>query len=113
MNREGRIKYENSSSILQWPAGRLSLWKFSPFLIFELENMKVNFLEIRSTGPEKHKNHDDRFNIIYKLLKDCQMIICSKIGKEPFIKLKKSGINILEYEGDFESAILKAASFAK
>ncbi|GAB6055162.1 nitrogen fixation protein [Methanobacterium alkalithermotolerans] len=83
------------------------------FLIFELENMKVNFLEIRNTGPEKHKNHDDIFNIRYKLLKDCQMIVCSKIGNEPFIKLKKSGINILEYEGDLESAILKAASFAK
>ncbi|MBU4536390.1 MAG: nitrogen fixation protein [Euryarchaeota archaeon] len=83
------------------------------FLIFELKNIKVNFLEIRNTGPEKLKNHDDMFNIRYELLKDCKIVICSKIGKEPFIKLKKIDINVLEYEGDLKSAIFKAAAFLK
>lgn len=74
------------------------------FLIFEIEEDSVNFIEMREKPKVTINNHSDRWSVSLKLLKDCDTLFCSRIGCEPKEELQKEGIEILESEKSLNDA---------
>ncbi len=75
------------------------------FLIFEIEDNNVNFLELRDK-PILHINeHSDRWNVSLKLLEDCRAVFCSRIGSEPKEALQNKGIKSVESQKTIKEAV--------
>ncbi|ABR53972.1 Dinitrogenase iron-molybdenum cofactor biosynthesis protein [Methanococcus vannielii SB] len=75
------------------------------FLIFEINDKIAEFLELRE-NPTKHINeHKDRWNGALELLKDCQIIFCSKIGDIPKSILEKNGIKVVISKNTLKEAL--------
>ncbi|HMK53718.1 MAG TPA: NifB/NifX family molybdenum-iron cluster-binding protein [Methanobacteriaceae archaeon] len=66
------------------------------FLIFELGTEGIQFLELREKGTASFRNHEYRWTGALKLLKDCRVIFCRRIGDEPREKLEEMGIEVIE-----------------
>jgi nitrogen fixation protein NifB len=82
------------------------------FLIYRAENGSIEFLEARGveapycTGPECD-DPEDILSKIIALLKDCQYLICRRIGTIPAKRLKEAGIEPVEDFDYIERAIEK------
>ncbi len=75
------------------------------FLIFEIEENNVNFLEIREKPKISIKEHSDRWTVSLKLLEDCGAVFCSRIGDEPKEALHSKGIGTVESQKSLKEAI--------
>jgi nitrogen fixation protein NifX len=70
-------------------------------LIFEVNGGEIQFIEVRETTPlcdsEDYGNKDDvsLCRIIY-LIKDCEAVLCARIGSKPRDELRKNRINLIE-----------------
>lgn len=69
------------------------------FLIFELQDGLVEFLELWEKPNTIIKEHSDRWRSACALLEDCDMILCAKIGPEPRSNIEKKDIKVLESQG--------------
>lgn len=67
------------------------------FLIYEANGEGVRFIEERPverycTGNEAHLYEDSKFEKIYEAIKDCSLLLVSRIGPTPEMELEKAGI---------------------
>jgi nitrogen fixation protein NifB len=85
------------------------------FLIYQTKGQAIELLGIRRvelpycTGPECHDPADILSQII-NLLKDCQFLICKRIGTVPAKVLRKAGIEPVEDYDYIDKAIKKILS---
>jgi predicted Fe-Mo cluster-binding NifX family protein len=75
------------------------------FLIFEIEEEEGKFQEIREKTPMPLNNHQERWIASIDLINDCKAVLCSKIGKEPMIELRKLGIKPIQLDCEVKDAI--------
>lgn len=75
------------------------------FLIFEIEDNDVNFLEMREKPKVTINEHSDRWNVSLELLKGCDALLCSRIGQEPKEALQNKGIDVVESQKTIKGAI--------
>jgi predicted Fe-Mo cluster-binding NifX family protein len=73
--------------------------KASRFLIFDIED-KIKLLEERKNipvcGTADDGHTDNAINRTISLIKDCDIVLCAKIGGRAEEKLKKYGIKSIE-----------------
>ncbi len=67
------------------------------FLIYEADEGETRFLEERSVerycaGNEAHLYEDNKFEKVYEAIKDCSILLVSRIGPTPERELEKKGI---------------------
>ncbi|PKL66928.1 MAG: nitrogen fixation protein [Methanobacteriales archaeon HGW-Methanobacteriales-1] len=75
------------------------------FLVYKIEDGEFKFDEIREKTPIPVNNHQERWVASIDLINDCKAVICSKIGKEPIIELRKLGIKPLQLDCEVKQAI--------
>lgn len=84
--------------------------KASRFLIFDINKDKIKFVEERKNipvcGTAEDGHSDDILNNTISLIKDCEIVLCAKIGGMAEEKLRKSGIKPFEVP-DFIGEALK------
>ena len=70
------------------------------FLIFEVDGGEIQFIEVRETTPSfgsaDSESKDDVLCRIIYLIKDCEAVLCARIGRKPRDELRKNGINPIE-----------------
>ncbi|MBI2305376.1 MAG: nitrogenase cofactor biosynthesis protein NifB [Chloroflexi bacterium] len=67
------------------------------FLIYQVSEKEIRFLEARNVdnfchGSAECDNHEDNLEKIVSMLKDCQAVLSSRIGREPAERLAQAGI---------------------
>ena len=75
------------------------------FLIFKIEEGKSKFQEIREKTPMPLNNHQERWVASIDIINDCKAILCSKIGKEPTLELRKLGIKSIQLDCNVKEAV--------
>lgn len=87
--------------------------KATRFHIYEVDKTgNKSFLEVRETvpycSPDKHTGYDkDRFNAIYELIKDCEMLLTVTIGPRPSKELRERGMDVINYSGAIKNIFNK------
>lgn len=66
------------------------------FLIFQMGNEGLKFLEMREKSKKPVYDHEYRWKRGLDLLKDCRVIFCRRIGDEPRQELQELGIEVVE-----------------
>ncbi len=79
--------------------------KANMFYVYELTPGSQKLIEARSSenycsGETGHGFMAEKLQIVYEIIKDCEMLCTAKIGETPAEKLQEKGINIVEFEGD-------------
>jgi predicted Fe-Mo cluster-binding NifX family protein len=80
------------------------------FLIFKIEDGEVKFLEIREKTPIPVNDHQERWVASIDLIEDCKAVLCSKIGEEPTIELRKMGIKPIQLDCDVKEAVKECSN---
>lgn len=67
------------------------------FLIYKADGGGIRFIEERlveryCAGTEAHLYEDDKFEKVYQAIKDCSILLASRIGPTPARELEKKGI---------------------
>ncbi|MDR3222127.1 MAG: nitrogen fixation protein [Methanobrevibacter sp.] len=62
------------------------------FFIFDLDSNNFEFEEVRKKRDIPVCEHTERWRYSIDLISDCKAVLCSKIGKEPHVELRKLGI---------------------
>lgn len=75
------------------------------FLIYEIEGEEGKFKEIREKTSLPLDNHQERWIASIDLISDCKAVLCSKIGKEPTIELRKLGIKPIQLNCGVQDAL--------
>lgn len=75
------------------------------FLIFKIENEKGKFQEMREKTPLPLNEHTERWISSIDLINDCKAVLCSKIGEEPTIELRKLGIKPIQLDCEVSEAV--------
>ncbi len=75
------------------------------FLIYKIEDGNSKFQEIREKTNIPVKNHQERWVASIDLINDCKAVLCTKIGNEPTIELRKLGIKPIQLECDVNEAV--------
>jgi nitrogen fixation protein NifX len=75
------------------------------FLIFKIEEGEGRFQEIREKTAMPLNNHQERWVASIDLINDCKAVLCSKIGTEPTIELRKLGIKPIQLDCDVKEAV--------
>ncbi len=75
------------------------------FLIYNIEDGDSKFQEIREKTTIPVKNHQERWVASIDLISDCKAVLCSKIGNEPTIELRKLGIKPIQLDCDVNEAV--------
>ncbi|NYB27695.1 MAG: nitrogen fixation protein [Methanobacteriaceae archaeon] len=75
------------------------------FLIYEIKDKEGKFKEIREKTSLTLDNHTERWIASIDLINDCKAVLCSKIGKEPTIELRKLGIKPIQLDCAVEDAL--------
>ncbi len=75
------------------------------FLIFKIEDGDGKFHDIREKTAMPVNNHQERWVGSIDLIADCKAVLCSKIGNEPTIELRKLGIKPIELDCDVKEAV--------
>lgn len=75
------------------------------FLIYSIHDGNCEFEEIREKTPMPVNNHQERWVASIDLINDCKAVICSKIGKEPTIELRKLGIKPVQLDCNVKEAV--------
>ncbi len=86
------------------------------FLIYSVDPMgeNIQFLQARNVarycgGPETCNDDCEVLEKTVKMLSDCQLILCSRIGPEPLRALEKSNIQVMQMYDLIESGIAQGA----
>ena len=79
------------------------------FLIYSIADGNCEFEEIREKTSIPVTNHQERWIASIDLINDCKAVICSKIGKEPTIELRKLGIKPVQLDCDVKEAVNECA----
>jgi predicted Fe-Mo cluster-binding NifX family protein len=58
-------------------------------------------------------HNDERLDAVIRLLGDCSYVLTARIGKKPYMFLKRAGITALEAPSDLAAAISKLAAYHK
>jgi len=75
------------------------------FLIFEIEEGEGEFQEMREKTPIALNEHTERWIASIDLINDCKAVLCSKIGKEPTIELRKMGIKPIQLDCEVKKGV--------
>ena len=75
------------------------------FLIYEIKDGEGKFQIIREKTPMTLNEHTERWISSIDLINDCKAVLCSKIGKEPTIELRKLGIKPVQLNCEVEKGI--------
>ncbi len=75
------------------------------FLVYEVDDQDGKFKEVRKKTNLPLENHGERWIASLDLINDCKAVLCSKIGKEPTIELRKMGIKPIELNCKVEEAL--------
>ncbi len=75
------------------------------FLIYKIEDGKGKFQEIREKTVMHLNNHQERWVASIDLINDCKAVLCSRIGNEPTIELRKLGIKPIQLDCDVKEAV--------
>ncbi len=75
------------------------------FLVYEIQDKEGKFKEMREKTDLPLDNHTERWIASIDLINDCKAVLCSKIGKEPKIELRKLGIKPIELDCEVEEAL--------
>jgi len=75
------------------------------FLIFEIEDGEGKFEEIREKTAMPLNDHQERWIASIDLINDCKAVLCSKIGNEPTIELRKLGIKPIQLDCEVKEAV--------
>jgi len=91
--------------------------KTKTFLIYDLENNTNSFLEERVTVPlsEGISNHPfnlERFERVYKIIGDCQVVISVQVGKRPEKELMDRGIKSIVSSETIEKSLNDVAKLS-
>jgi predicted Fe-Mo cluster-binding NifX family protein len=70
------------------------------FLIFQMGKGGLEFLEIREKSSEPVYDHEYRWKRGFKLIKDCKVIFCRRVGDEPREEFHKLGIEVVESKNE-------------
>lgn len=80
------------------------------FLIFNIHDEGGDFKEIREKTKIPLNNHQERWIASIDLVNDCKAVICSKIGYEPAIELRKLGIKPIQLDCNVNEAVKECSS---
>ncbi len=80
------------------------------FLIFKIEDGEGKFHEMRVKTPIPVNNHQERWIASLDLINDCKAVLCSKIGEEPTIELRKMGIKPIQLDCDVKEAVKECSN---
>ena len=86
--------------------------KNKKFYVYDFKEGNIIFIEKRETecysiGSKEHKFDAERFNKVFNLIKDCELIYTAKIGKIPFEKFKERGVKVVSYLGKISNILSK------
>jgi predicted Fe-Mo cluster-binding NifX family protein len=79
------------------------------FFIFEINEGKAQFKEVRYKNDVPVQKHKDRWVTSLKIVEDCRTVICNKIGAEPNIILRKMGKKVVQLESEVEYAVYQCS----
>lgn len=80
------------------------------FLIFKIQDGQGQFEEIREKTKMSLNNHQERWLASIDLVDDCKAVICSKIGNEPKIELRKLGIKPIQLDCNVQKAVKECST---
>jgi nitrogen fixation protein NifB len=85
------------------------------FLIYEVNGEAIGFIEERCvekycSGDENHLYDKDRFEMFFDVIKDCSILLVSRIGTRPEKELEKKGIKVFMVYDRIEEGIRKTVS---
>jgi predicted Fe-Mo cluster-binding NifX family protein len=75
------------------------------FLIYEIKDGEGKFQVIREKTPMALNEHSERWISSIDLINDCKAVLCSKIGKEPTIELRKLGIKPVQLDCEVKKGV--------
>ncbi len=80
------------------------------FLIYEADGGRINFVEERKvekycSGDEEHLYDRDRFKMFFDAIKDCSILLVSRIGTRPEREFEKRGIKVFMVYDRIEEGI--------
>ncbi|MCZ7399966.1 MAG: hypothetical protein O8C62_09900 [Candidatus Methanoperedens sp.] len=85
--------------------------KASRFLIFEVDNGKIRFIEERANKPvcgsAENGHSDNALGSAISLIMDCKAVLCARIGGGAEEELIKSGISPVEAPYLIDEALIK------
>ena len=70
-----------------------------------MEGNQVNFMELRKKEKKPLQEHSDRWMQSLEMIKDCKVILCSKMGREPYSKLEEMSITPVQFTGTIREVI--------
>lgn len=76
------------------------------FLIFEIDNNKINLIEKRK-NPYAQTMQRLKTLDVYDLLEDCSVILSAKIGKKGVERLEKRGMQLVFAMGEIQEHLDK------
>ncbi|MDR3062585.1 MAG: nitrogen fixation protein [Methanobrevibacter sp.] len=83
------------------------------FFIFNIEEDENNFQELREKTDLRLQEHTERWRGSIDLIEDCKAVLCSKIGKEPQIELRKLGIKAISLDCTVKDALKECSAHLK
>ena len=85
--------------------------KASRFLIFEVDDGKIRFIEERVSAPvcgsAENGHSDNSLGRTFSLISDCKAVLCARIGGGAEEELRKGGITPVEAPYLIEEALIK------
>ncbi len=75
------------------------------FFIFEIKEGESQFKELRKKSDIPIQNHKDRCVGSLEIVEYCKTVICSRIGREPALELRKRGIKVIQVESKVKYAV--------
>ncbi len=113
---ESNVKNKEYTLAIASKTGRLIDQHFGhakKFLIYKYSNNNIKFIEERlisqyCTGVEDCDDKETKFENILDTLKDCDMVLCLRIGNGPRKNLESKNIGVAELYEEIKIGIVKA-----
>ncbi|KZX15557.1 FeMo cofactor biosynthesis protein NifB [Methanobrevibacter cuticularis] len=83
------------------------------FFIFDICADENTFEEVRKKTKLPLEDHTERWRASIDLIEDCKAVLCSKIGKEPHIELRKMGIKAIKLDCNIKDAVKECSKHLK
>lgn len=83
------------------------------FFIWDIEKDESEFEEIRKKMDIPLNDHTERWKASLDLIGDCKAVLCSRIGKEPQIELRKMGVKAIKWDCSVKEAIDQCSKHLK
>ena len=74
------------------------------FYIYTANCKGLKFIEVRESSAycftnDTHNFQDNRLDLVFSVIQDCDLLFTKKIGEVPCAKLEEKGIKVLQYRG--------------